>query len=54
MLSLQRQHSIVKTGDRIIELGTGWLHWDALIWRLFYDVRCGVVRRMGQPSDSKV
>ena len=39
MLSLQRRHGIVGNGDHIIELGTGWLHWDALSWRLFYDVK---------------
>ena len=38
MLRLQRQHGIVKDGDRIMELGTGWLHWEALTLRLFYDV----------------
>jgi hypothetical protein len=26
MLRLQRQHNIVSSGDRILELGTGWLH----------------------------
>jgi SAM-dependent methyltransferase len=39
LLRLQRQYGIVRPGDRIMELGTGWMHWDALIWRLFYDVR---------------
>src|SRR5437667_6192452 len=38
MLRLQRQHNIVRSGDRIIELGTGWLHWEALTLRLFYDI----------------
>ena len=38
MLRLQRQHGIVKNGDRIMELGTGWLHWEALTLRLFYDI----------------
>ena len=38
MLRLQRQHNIVRAGDRIIELGTGWLHWEALTLRLFYDI----------------
>jgi SAM-dependent methyltransferase len=39
MLGLQRKHKIVRDGDRIIELGTGWLHWEALTLRLFYDIR---------------
>jgi SAM-dependent methyltransferase len=38
MLRLQKQHRIVSNGDRILELGTGWLHWEALTLRLFYDI----------------
>jgi len=39
MLRLQKQHRIVSNGDRILELGTGWLHWEALTLRLFYDIK---------------
>lgn len=38
MLRLQKECSFVRNGDRIIELGTGWLHWEALTLRLFYDI----------------
>lgn len=38
MLNLLDQHQIVSDGDRILELGTGWLHWEALTLRLFLDV----------------
>jgi SAM-dependent methyltransferase len=38
MLRLQKQYHIVRDGDRILELGTGWLHWEALTLRLFYNV----------------
>ncbi len=38
MLQLQRKHGIVRDGDRVLELGTGWLHWEALTLRLFYDI----------------
>jgi SAM-dependent methyltransferase len=38
MLRLQKKHKIVRNGDRILELGTGWLHWEALTLRLFYDI----------------
>ena len=38
MLRLTREHQIVRDGDRILELGTGWLHWEALTLRLFFDV----------------
>jgi SAM-dependent methyltransferase len=39
MLRLLDEHSLIKDGDRIIELGTGWLHWEALTLRLFYDIQ---------------
>ncbi len=38
ILRLQKQHNMVRNGDRILELGTGWLHWEALTLRLFYDI----------------
>jgi SAM-dependent methyltransferase len=38
MLRLAHQYGIVRDGDRIIELGTGWLHWEALTLRLFFDI----------------
>jgi SAM-dependent methyltransferase len=38
MLDLVKRYQIVRNGDRIIELGTGWLHWEALTLRLFYDI----------------
>src|SRR5688500_13425313 len=39
ILRLNRQHGIVRDGDRILELGTGWLHWEALTLRLFFDIK---------------
>jgi cyclopropane fatty-acyl-phospholipid synthase-like methyltransferase len=35
---LCKRHN-VKDGDRLIELGTGWVHWESLIIRLFWDVK---------------
>ena len=29
----------IRDGMTILELGTGWVHWEALFTRLFYDVR---------------
>lgn len=29
----------VADGMQLVELGTGWMHWEALFTRLFYDVR---------------
>ena len=38
ILRLTSQHDIVQDGDRILELGTGWLHWEAVTLRLFFDI----------------
>ena len=40
MLELNRQHGIPQGGSRLLELGTGWLHWEAITCRLFLDVKC--------------
>lgn len=37
-LELARTHGIVGDGARIFELGTGWLHWEAITMSLFFDV----------------
>jgi SAM-dependent methyltransferase len=39
MLRLARTYGVPKDGDRIIELGTGWLHWEAITTRLFFNVQ---------------
>jgi SAM-dependent methyltransferase len=39
IVQLQRRYKIIKDGDRILELGTGWLHWEAITLRLFYDIK---------------
>ncbi len=39
MLRLSREHRLVADGDRILELGTGWLHWEAITMKLFFDVK---------------
>src|SRR5262245_17347749 len=38
MMRLIRQHELIRDGDRVFELGTGWLHWEALTLRLFFDI----------------
>lgn len=30
----------VKDGDQLLELGTGWIHWESILFRLFRDVKC--------------
>lgn len=34
-----RRFDLVRPGDRLLELGTGWLHWESTVLRLFFDVR---------------
>lgn len=39
MLDLCRNGQIIiRNGDNILEVGTGWLHWEAMTIKLFYDV----------------
>jgi 2-polyprenyl-3-methyl-5-hydroxy-6-metoxy-1,4-benzoquinol methylase len=38
MLELTDKHSLFKDGQRILEVGTGWMHWEALTMALFYDI----------------
>lgn len=37
-LQFARAHGIVDDGARVFELGTGWLHWEAITTSLFFDV----------------
>ena len=34
-----RKHRLVRDGDRLLELGTGWVHFDSILLRMFHDVR---------------
>jgi predicted SAM-dependent methyltransferase len=38
MLRIAKTYGVPKNGDKLIELGTGWLHWEAITTRLFFDV----------------
>lgn len=38
ILELCHQYLTLQPGDRLLEIGTGWVHWEATILRLFYDV----------------
>jgi SAM-dependent methyltransferase len=37
-LELIERHHAIRSGDRLLEIGTGWAHWEATVIRLFYDV----------------
>lgn len=39
MLRLAKSYGVPKDGDRLLELGTGWLHWEAITTKLFFDVQ---------------
>jgi hypothetical protein len=36
---LCRKYNMLQPGDSVLELGTGWVHWEAVTLRLFYDVQ---------------
>ncbi len=38
ILELCKRHHAIQHGDRLLEVGTGWVHWESTIIRLFYDV----------------
>ena len=38
LLELCERYDVIDRGDRVLEVGTGWVHWLATILRLFYDV----------------
>ncbi|HWM44759.1 MAG TPA: methyltransferase domain-containing protein [Burkholderiales bacterium] len=39
LVELYRKHAAPRPADRVLELGTGWMHWYAVYLRLFFDVR---------------
>jgi predicted SAM-dependent methyltransferase len=39
LLRLCSDYNILKNGDAIIEIGTGWLHWEAASIKLFFDIQ---------------
>lgn len=43
VLDLCNEHGLIRDGASILEIGTGWVHWEATVLRLFYDVRATLV-----------
>lgn len=37
LVNLTQRYSAVHDGGRLLEIGTGWIHWYSLFLRLFYD-----------------
>ena len=38
MLRVARSYGVPKNGIKLVELGTGWCHWEAITTKLFFDV----------------
>ena len=38
ILALFEKHYAIHDGSKLLEIGTGWVHWESTILRLFYDV----------------
>lgn len=38
LLDWCERYQILRPGDSVLEVGTGWVHWESLIVRIFYDV----------------
>jgi hypothetical protein len=38
LVDLCRKHQALQDGNRMLEIGTGWMHWYSLYLRLFYDI----------------
>jgi cyclopropane fatty-acyl-phospholipid synthase-like methyltransferase len=38
ILEIIERRRVIEAGDKLLEIGTGWVHWEATIIRLFYDV----------------
>ena len=47
MLRLAMEYDIVHDGDRILELGTGWLHWEAIKLRLLVKIEALLFKAAG-------
>lgn len=39
LVQLCQKHHAIRGGDRILEIGTGWMHWYSLYLRLFYEIQ---------------
>jgi len=38
LLELVKRHKAIRDGHALLEIGTGWLHWESILLRLYYDV----------------
>jgi len=38
ILDVYEKYQVLQKGDKVLEIGTGWTHWESTVTRLFYDV----------------
>jgi hypothetical protein len=38
LVSTCDRYGILQPGEEVLEVGTGWIHWEATVLRLFYDI----------------
>lgn len=38
LFAICERHPAIRDGGKVLEIGTGWVHWEGMIIRLFYDV----------------
>jgi SAM-dependent methyltransferase len=39
IVNLCRKYHVLDSGDKLLEVGTGWMHWYSLYLRIFYECR---------------
>lgn len=42
-IDLCEKYDVLQDGDKLLEIGTGWIHWHSLYHRLFYDVHVSML-----------
>lgn len=39
IIQLCKKYQAIQDGETVLEIGTGWVHWESIIMRLFYDIK---------------
>ncbi len=42
IIQLCRRYRAIQNGDSLLEIGTGWVHWESIVLRLFFDIHACV------------
>ena len=43
LLNLCKKYHAIKENDKLLEIGTGWIHWYSIYLRLFYNVKITMI-----------